>query len=160
MSFDTRAFRQALGRFPTGVTVVTVGSAESPKGMTVNSFASVSLDPPLILWSMDKKSSHYQTFTKAPNFTISVLGSDHRTVSDRLAKPGEHSLDGLALSPSANGVPGIADALAVLACRREATHEGGDHTIIVGQVTDFSFQKTGAPLVFYRGRYSALAEEG
>jgi flavin reductase (DIM6/NTAB) family NADH-FMN oxidoreductase RutF len=160
MSFDTRSFRQALGCFPTGVTVVTVGTAERPKGMTVNSFASVSLDPPQILWCMDRKSSHYHTFTKAQNFTVSVLGSAHRTVSDRLAKPGEHSLEGLALSKTENGVPGLADALAVLECRLQTVHEGGDHAIIVGRVEYFSFTKTGAPLVFFRGRYGALAEDG
>ena len=160
MSFDTRAFRQALGCFPTGVTVVTIGTQDAPKGMTVNSFASVSLDPPLILWCMDRKSSHYSAFTTMKNFTISVLGTTHRTVSDRLAKPGEHELDGLALVPTENGPPGLADALAMLECAREAIYDGGDHAIIVGRVLRFSSHNTGAPLVFFRGRYGALAEIG
>jgi len=160
MSFDTRAFRRALGCFPTGVTVVTVGAGKKPKGMTVNSFASVSLDPPLVLWCMDKKSAHYRTFTNAQNFTISVLGTTHETVSDRLAKPGEHELDGLELMPTKSGPPGLADALAVLECAREDVHEGGDHTIILGRVLDFSFHEKGEPLVFFRGRYGALSEKG
>jgi len=160
MSFDTRAFRYALGCFPTGVTVVTVGAGAAHIGMTVNSFASVSLDPPLVLWCMDLRSSHYQAFTKAKNFTISMLGSKHETVSVRLAKPGEHDLGGLELTPTENGPPGLADALAVLECVREKEHEAGDHTIIVGRVLRFSWHKTGAPLVFFRGRYGALAESG
>ncbi|MDE1985252.1 MAG: flavin reductase family protein [Alphaproteobacteria bacterium] len=160
MSFDTRAFRHALGCFPTGVVVVTAAAGKDPMGITVNSFASVSLDPPLVLWCMDRKSSRYQTFTTAKNFTISVLGSDHEAVSVRLAKPGEHELDGLVLVATEAGPPGLADALALLECAREAVYDAGDHAIIVGRVERFAWHKTGAPLVFFRGRYGALADNG
>ncbi len=160
MSFDTRAFRHALGCFPTGVVVVTAGAGKAPMGITVNSFASVSLDPPLVLWCMDRKSSRYRTFTTAKNFTISVLGSDHQPVSVRLAKPGEHKLDDLALVQTEAGPPGLADALALLECAHETVHDAGDHAIIVGRVLRFAWHKTGAPLVFFRGRYSALADAG
>ncbi len=158
MSFDARAFRNALGCFPTGVVVVTGGSDMSHMGITVNSFASVSLDPPLVLWCMDRKSSRYETFTNSPNFTISVLSSDHRTVSARLAQPGEHTLDGLPLEETESGPPGLADALAVLECARHAVHEGGDHAIIVGRVLRFRYRQTGKPLVYFRGGYGALAD--
>ncbi len=160
MSFDTRTFRNALGCFPTGVAVVTAGAGNAVMGITVNSFTSVSLDPPLVLWCMDRKSSRYRTFTTVKNFTISILGSAHRTVSVRLAKPGEHKLDGLPLAPTESGPPGLADSLALLECAREAVHDGGDHAIIIGRVLRVTWDKTGAPLLFFRGRYGALAEEG
>ena len=160
MSFDTREFRYALGCFPTGVVVVTASAGKVPMGITVNSFASVSLDPPLVLWCMSRNSSHYRTFTTATNFTISVLGSAHEKVSVRLAKPGEHKLDGLELVSTEAGPPGLADALAILECAREATHDGGDHTILVGRVLRFKWHKIGAPLVFHRGRYGSLVEDG
>ena len=109
---------------------------------------------------MDRKSSRYRTFTTAKNFTVSVLGSAHEAVSVRLATPGEHQLGDLALVETEAGPPGLADALAVLECAREAVHDGGDHAIIVGRVLHFRWQKTGAPLVFFRGRYGALADTG
>lgn len=158
MSFDTRAFRHALGCFPTGVVVVTAGPDAARMGITVNSFTSVSLNPPLVLWCMDRRSGRYETFTTSPIFTISVLANDHRSVSARLAKPGEHNLDGLALEATQNGPPGLADALAIFECAREAVHDGGDHAIIVGRVLAFRYRDTGAPLVFFRGGYRSLAE--
>ncbi|MDE2184457.1 MAG: flavin reductase family protein [Alphaproteobacteria bacterium] len=160
MTFDTRAFRYALGCFPTGVTVVTAGSEKARMGITVNSFASVSLDPPLVLWCMDRRSSRHRTFTTANNFTISVLRSDHQAVSARLAAPGEHKIDDLPLRSTENGPPGLADALAILECAREQVHDGGDHSIIIGRVLNFSWRKSGAPLVFFRGRYGSLSEPG
>ena len=154
MSFDTRAFRNALGCFPTGVTLVTAHSAERlPMGITVNSFTSVSLDPPLILWCARRRSHRFETFVNADAFTVSVLDATHQEVSARLAKPGEHRLDNVPLVATESGAPALADALAVFACRREAVYDGGDHAIIVGRVVEFSFRYVGAPLVFFRGRY-------
>src|ERR1700744_4705818 len=98
MSFDSRAFRDALGAFPTGVAVVTASGPDSHIGITVNSFTSVSLDPPLVLWCIDRRSRRYRAFADAKGFTISVLGSGHQEVSSRLAQPGEHNLDGIALT--------------------------------------------------------------
>src|ERR1700734_2661141 len=104
MSFDIRAFRQALGCFPTGVAVVIAALPEAhPLGITVNSFTSVSLDPPLVLWCLDRKSDRYHTFTNAPGYTISVLGTAHEEVSARLAKQGAHHLDGIELLPTELG---------------------------------------------------------
>lgn len=160
MSFSARSFRNALGCFPTGVVVVTAGSDASHKGITVNSFASVSLEPPLVLWCMDRKSGRYETFTNSANFTISVLSSDHKAVSARLARSGEHTLEGLTLEKTECGPPGLADALAVLECAREAVHEGGDHAIIVGRVLRFRYREIGQPLVYFRGRYGAIADSG
>jgi len=158
MSFDSRSFRDALGTFPTGVAVVTASGSESHIGITVNSFTSVSLDPPLVLWCMDRRSQRHDAFIAAPGFTISILGTKHREVSSRLAKPGEHALDGLPLKPTELGPPGLAEALAIFECARESTLPGGDHTILVGRVLRFSRSNAGAPLVYHRGKYSALAQ--
>jgi flavin reductase (DIM6/NTAB) family NADH-FMN oxidoreductase RutF len=157
MSFDSRAFRDALGDFPTGVAVVTAAGADRHIGITVNSFASVSLEPPLVLWCMDRRSQRHDAFVAAPGFTISILSALHREVSSRLARPGEHSLEGLALKPTELGPPGLADSLAIFECSRENTLEGGDHTILVGRVLRFARGGQGAPLVFFRGRYSGLS---
>jgi flavin reductase (DIM6/NTAB) family NADH-FMN oxidoreductase RutF len=160
MDFDTRAYRNALGCFPTGVAVVTAVSADRPPmGITVNSFASVSLDPPLVLWCVDRRSDRFHTFTNAPGFTISILGSGHRQVSARLARPGSHSLDGIPLRETELGPPALADALAVFECTREAVHAGGDHAILVGRVLRFSHRPKGEPLVFFRGRYRGVGDE-
>ena len=159
MSFDTRAFRQALGTFPTGVAVITtLTPAKRPLGITVNSFTSVSLEPPMVLWCLDKKSERYQTFTVAKGFTISVLGAAHEEVSARLARPGSHSLDNIPLIETKLGPPALADALAYFECASEAVHEGGDHGILVGRVLRFARHEAGAPLVYFRGRYGALAD--
>jgi flavin reductase (DIM6/NTAB) family NADH-FMN oxidoreductase RutF len=158
MSFDTRAFRLALGSFPTGVAVVTARADEAhPMGITVNSFTSVSLDPPLVLWCLDKKSDRYHVFTEARTFTISVLGTAHEDVSARLAKQGAHRLDGIALLDTELGPPALADALAIFECENEAAYEAGDHAILVGRVVRFARREAGAPLVFFRGRYGAIA---
>ncbi len=159
MTFDSRAFRTALGSFPTGVAVVTTtASAQHHLGITVNSFTSVSLDPPLVLWCMDKKSDRYHAFTKAKSYTVSILGTEHREVSARLATQGNHNLDGIALRATSLGPPALADALASFECEAEAMHEAGDHAILIGRVVRFSRHDDGAPLVFFRGKYGALAQ--
>jgi flavin reductase (DIM6/NTAB) family NADH-FMN oxidoreductase RutF len=157
--FDIRAFRDALGQFPTGVAVVTAagGGEASHIGITVNSFASVSLDPPLVLWCIDRRSRRHDPFVAAPGFTVSVLSADHKAVSARLAGPGEHSLDGLALFPTALGPPALIDSLAVFECARESVVEGGDHSVLIGRVLRFHRPQQGAPLVFFQGRYGSLA---
>jgi flavin reductase (DIM6/NTAB) family NADH-FMN oxidoreductase RutF len=159
MTFDSRAFRSALGAFPTGVAVVTTAlSAEHHMGVTVNSFTSVSLDPPMVLWCMDKKSDRYHAFTSAKSYTVSILGTGHQEVSSRLAKQGNHSLEGIALRATRLGPPALADALAVFECEAEAVHQAGDHAILIGRVVYFARDESdAAPLVFFRGKYGALA---
>ena len=159
MTFDARAFRTALGSFPTGVAVITTAaSAEHHLGITVNSFTSVSLDPPLVLWCVDRKSDRYQVFTKARSYTVNILGTEHQDVSSRLARQGSHSLDGIALVPTRLGPPALANAHAVFECEAQAVHEAGDHAILIGKVLRFARHEDGAPLVFYRGKYGALAQ--
>jgi len=168
--FDTKAFREALGCFPTGIAVMTVApvatatnskevAEASHMGITVNSFASVSLDPPLVLWCIDRRSRRYPAFAGAPGFTVSILASGHKAVSARLAGQGEHSLDGISLVPTELGPPALADSLAVFECARESVQDAGDHAILIGRVLRFwQNDGAGAPLVYFRGRYGALAQ--
>jgi 4-hydroxyphenylacetate 3-hydroxylase, reductase component len=158
MSFDIRAFRQALGSFPTGVAVVTTAEPGlHPIGITVNSFTSVSLDPPLVLWCLDRKSDRFERFMAAAKFTVSVLGTAHEDVSARLARPGAHALEGIDLLPTELGPPALAEALAIFECEAHAGHDGGDHAILIGRVVRFARRDAGAPLVYFRGGYGALA---
>lgn len=158
MPMDSRAFRDALGCFPTGVAVVTAGQGDQAAhiGITVNSFTSVSLEPPMVLWCMDRRSYRHDVFAQAGGFTVSILGSGHKDVSARLARPGEHSLDGIALLKTELGPPALADSLAVFECATEQKLAGGDHTIFLGRVLRFFRPSESPPLVFFRGRYSAL----
>ena len=169
MSFDSRAFRDALGAFPTGVAVVTAAPAadaaiagatpDSHLGITVNSFTSVSLDPPLVLWCIDRRSRRYHAFAAGTGFTISILGAGHREVSMRLARPGEHNLDGIALIPTALGPPALAEALAVFECALESVQDAGDHAVLIGRVLRFArHDEADAPLVYFKGKYGALAQ--
>lgn len=160
MDFDPKAFREALGWFPTGIAVMTAASTEASHiGITVNSFTSVSLDPPLVLWCIDRRSRRYPAFATAPGFTVSILASAHKAVSARLAGAGEHSLDGIALRETELGPPALADALAVFECARESEIAAGDHAILIGRVLRFArHEGAGAPLVYFRGRYGALAQ--
>ena len=160
MAMDSRAFRDALGCFPTGVAVVTAAGVDGHFGITVNSFTSVSLEPPLLLWCMDRRSRRHDIFVKAAGFTVSILGTDHKEVSSRLARPGEHALDGITLLETVLGPPALADSLAVFECAAEKMMEAGDHTILLGRVLRFSCPAASAPLVYFRGKYSALDQNG
>jgi len=160
MAMDSRAFRDALGCFPTGVAVVTAAGVDGHFGITVNSFTSVSLDPPLLLWCMDRRSRRHDIFVKAAGFTVSILGTDHKEVSSRLARPGEHALDGIALIETELGPPALADSLAVFECTADKMMEAGDHTILLGRVVRFFCPSASPPLVYFRGKYSALDQNG
>ena len=159
--FDARDFRDAVGWFTTGVTVITARAPDGAVyGVTANSFASVSLDPPLLLWCMDRRSQRHDIFVRAKGFTVSILGTEHKDVSSRLARPGEHALDGIALIETELGPPALADSLAIFECAAERKMEGGDHTILLGRVLRFSRPSQSAPLVYFRGKYSALQSNG
>jgi flavin reductase (DIM6/NTAB) family NADH-FMN oxidoreductase RutF len=160
MDFDIKGFRDAMGAFPTGIAVITAASQEmSHIGITVNSFTSVSLEPPLVLWCIDRRSRRYPHFAQAPGFTVSILASGHREVSARLARAGEHNLDGIALIPTELGPPALADSLAIFECARESVQDAGDHAILIGRVLRFArHDAAGAPLVFFQGKYGALAQ--
>jgi len=148
---DTRGLRDALGRFATGVTVITAQSALGPLGITANSFASVSLDPPLVLWSPAKASKRYPTFRDAERFAIHILGEDQEDVCRRFATDG-FDFDGADWSLGERDVPLLHGCLARFECRQKARHDGGDHDIIVGEVARAEWRE-GAPLIFSQGAY-------
>ncbi len=153
---NARTFRNALGAFTTGVTVVTIMSEHGPTGVTVNSFASVSLDPPLVLWSLSKNSSKHELFLNTEHYAIHVLEASQFSLSRRFTRGGT-GFDGLDWTSSADGVPVIADTLARFECVRFAMHDGGDHTIMIGRVLRAA-QREGEPLCFSRGSFGHFAQ--
>lgn len=154
---DVRRFRNALGWFTTGVAVVTTRvGAGAPIGITVNSFSSVSLDPPLVLWCLDKKSDTLEAFEAATHFTVNVLREEHQEISSRLSRKGDHSLAGLAVVDRESGCPALEQALAHFECEVEARHDAGDHVIMIGRVLNFDYAEDGRPLLYHRGGYQML----
>lgn len=153
---DPRRLRDALGRFATGVTVITtVDEAGNRYGMTANSFNSVSLDPPLILWSMAKSSRSLDTFQNCEHFAVHILGDHQEELATRFASKAEDRFAGFATYPGAGGVPLFDDCAAHLECRTENAIEGGDHIIFIGRVLNFEFCDRD-PLLFHAGRYARL----
>lgn len=152
---DARAFRAALGAFATGVTVITTRRLQGPMGITANSFASLSLDPPLVLWSPARASRRFEAFAGAGHFAIHVLAADQGTLAAHFSRQGE-DFDLPGVTQTASGAPMLPGCLAVFDCRREALHEGGDHAIVVGRVLQVHHQPGGAPLVFSAGAYGGF----
>ena len=152
---NRRLFRDALGKFATGVTVITTRTAEGPVGMTVNSFASVSLDPALVLWSVAKSSGRYEVYRHAKYYAIHVLREDQTELALDFARNAD-AFDNCEWRDNEHGVPLLRHSLARFECVQEATHEGGDHTIIVGKVIGFSKQD-GKSLVFASGSFGAFS---
>jgi flavin reductase (DIM6/NTAB) family NADH-FMN oxidoreductase RutF len=144
-------FRHALGQFATGVTIVTCQGPNGPMAITANSFNSVSLDPALVLWSSSKTSKRYPAFVNAQHYAIHILGADQIDICKRFAKSADH-FEGLSWSYSKTGVPLLDGCLARFECKLSAHHEGGDHTIIVGEVQDFE-TNNGTPLIFAQGDF-------
>ena len=150
-----RAFRAALGAFATGVSVVTMRGGTGPLGITANSFASLSLDPPLVLWSPARASRRYEAFAGAEHFAIHVLAADQGALAAHFARQGE-DFDLPGVTQTASGAPMLPGCLTVFDCRREALHEGGDHAIVVGRVLQVHHRPGGAPLVFSAGAYGGF----
>lgn len=154
---DTRELRRTLGQFATGVTIVTCLAEDgAPVGMTANSFSSVSLDPPLVLWSLDRRARSFPAFSAARHFAFSVLAQDQVELSNRFAQPGVEKFATVDWRPGIAGVPLIPDPAAHFECTQHATFDGGDHLIVVGRVERFVRYDRRA-LVFAHGRYGAVA---
>jgi flavin reductase (DIM6/NTAB) family NADH-FMN oxidoreductase RutF len=148
-----REFRNALGAFATGVTVVTTRAADgTPHGLTVNSFAAVSLDPRLVLWSQSIRAPSFALFASAAHFAVNVLALDQLELSRCFARPAPDKFAGVHFDEGLDGVPVLTGAAAAFECRAFARYPGGDHVIHVGEVERFSYTKR-APLMFARGRY-------
>ena len=144
---DAGALRRVMGTFPTGVTVVAARREDrGPVGLTVNSLTSVSLDPPLVLVCIDREASSHDAIVETGSFAVSILGAHQADVARRFA--------GVA---SATGDPVVQGCVAWITCTLEAVHQGGDHSILVGRVTEADADE-GASLVFYRGRFRRVAE--
>jgi flavin reductase (DIM6/NTAB) family NADH-FMN oxidoreductase RutF len=153
---DTRPFRRCLGKFATGVTVVTcVDKQGRPCGTTANSFSAVSLDPPLILWNIAKVSNSLDAYLEAAHFVVNVLSSQQENISAHFARSDHTQFDGIEYSMSANGAPVLPDTIATFECRTREVHDCGDHHIIVGEVAAYS-SNDGNPLLFYDSGYRRL----
>ena len=153
-----RRLREALGCFVTGVTVITTcdGGGE-PLGLTANSFSSVSLEPPLVLFSLARTADCFAAFESANTFAVNVLGADQEALSGRFATKDADKWSGTAWRPGRGGCPLIDGAIATFECRVAARHEGGDHVIYVGEVIGFAHGRDGDPLAFFRGRYARVS---
>jgi flavin reductase (DIM6/NTAB) family NADH-FMN oxidoreductase RutF len=154
----SRNLRDALGCFATGVTLVTINCADGPMGFAANSFAALSLDPALVLWSPAKSSRRFPHYLAARDYAIHVLPHDAQPVLSRFVTGGP-GFEGLAHTCNAEGVPVLDFALARFDCRQHATHDGGDHVIIVGEVLRATYQP-GPPLIFNRGQYGSFSPLG
>ena len=156
-SLDSKGFRQALGQFVTGVTIVTtIDENDQPIGITANSFSSVSLEPPLVLWSLSTNASSKKAFSDAKYFGVHVLTSTQQELSDRFATTGIDKFSGIEWSLGLGSVPLLREYVALFQCRTAHQFPVGDHIIFVGEVLQFC-KTNKRPLVFHGGRY-ALAE--
>lgn len=158
IELDVKDFRRALAQFPTGVTVITTRDEKGePIGVTASSFNSVSMDPPLILWSIDKGAYSLSTFKEAEHFAVNVLSRDQVDVSNRFASRGEDKFSGIEFNDGIGGSPILDDYAAQFECKTWAVYEGGDHIILVGEVLDYRYKDMNEPLVFARGSYAVSA---
>ncbi|THF62163.1 flavin reductase family protein [Pseudothauera rhizosphaerae] len=158
---DSRLLRQAFGQFATGVTVITARDGDGrPVGVTASSFNTVSLSPPLVLWSLDRRALSFGAFAEARHFAVHVLAAHQRTLSDRFARAATDKFAALALDGGIGGVPLIAGVDTVFECETEHRYEGGDHLILVGRVLRLSLPAAPPePLLFCHGRYASVAAE-
>ncbi len=151
-----RALRDAFGSFATGVTIVTTTAPSGADiGLTANSFSSVSLDPPMVLWSLARTSMSIEAFRSSAYFAVHILSADQETLSTQFASKGIDRFGGLALERGPDGIPMLPDCMARFACKLAYQYEGGDHVIFVGEIVDFSHSAR-KPLVFHGGRYGML----
>ena len=156
-SLDCREFRRTLGTFATGVTVITaLGRDGKPLGMTISSFNSVSLDPPLILWCLSLSSPSLEAFRSASHYAVNVLSADQEALSNRFASRSGNRFAEVSTRPGLAGVPLIEGCCAWFECTQHAHYAGGDHLIFVGYVEQFAQDETMAPLIFHGGNYRRL----
>ena len=152
--FSTQDFRTSLGMFATGVTIVTARDANGKRvGLTANSFNSVSMDPPLVLWSLSRAAGSVPAFTSGSHYAINILASEHRDLAERFASRHPDRFEGLALREGVGGAPIIEGAAAVFECFNRSRYEEGDHIIFVGEVERCERRAGASPLIFHGGRF-------
>ena len=157
-TIDPAEFRQVLGAYPTGVCAITATTNDgTPAGMVIGSFTSVSLDPPLVGFLPDKKSSTWPLIEAAAHFCVNVLASDQQDVCRQLAGKGPDKFAGLDMALSDHGHPVIANAIAQIDCDIHAVIDAGDHWFVLGKVLSLKLARDGDPMLFHRGRYGGFA---
>jgi flavin reductase (DIM6/NTAB) family NADH-FMN oxidoreductase RutF len=156
-SFDSARYRQIMGHFCTGVTIITAMDDGEPVGLTAQSFTSLSLEPPLILFCPGLTSSTWPRIKSAGQFCVNILGEQQEAVCRTFAVSGADKFAETAWTPSdVTGAPVLDDVLAWVDCTLESEHDGGDHVIVVGRVVDLSLEQEGKPLLFYRGGFGTF----
>ncbi|MGB3771500.1 MAG: 3-hydroxy-9,10-secoandrosta-1,3,5(10)-triene-9,17-dione monooxygenase reductase subunit [Rhodococcus sp. (in: high G+C Gram-positive bacteria)] len=160
---DPRAFRSVLGRFCTGITIITTVDEGSPVGFACQSFSALSLDPPLIMFCPGKMSRSWAAIERAGSFCVNILGENQQSTCARFGSPEPDKFAGVDWTPTELGSPALNGSLAHIDCTVERTADGGDHTIVIGRVhslTDATHSPNnviaGRPLLFYRGQYTAV----
>jgi len=157
VSIDSAEFRRILGHYPTGVCAVTANIDGAPVGMVVGSFTSVSLDPPLVAFFPDRKSTTWPKIEIAGRFCVNVLSHNQRAVCQALSSKAENKFEGVAHRTSDFGPPIIEDSVAWIDCDLDAVHEAGDHFIVIGRVRSLDVANAGNPLLFLKGGYGQFA---
>ncbi|PSR37904.1 MAG: flavin reductase [Sulfobacillus thermosulfidooxidans] len=155
---NSQLFRKTMGHFATGVSVILAELTPDLHAMTANSLTSVSLDPPLILVSVDHNARMHTAMTLGAPFTVNILKASQSQLSTRFANPHPPAnlFENLTLIPAPHGIPYLAAALAYIACRVEAIYPGGDHSVVLGRVEDMAVLSEDPPLLFYQGQYRTL----
>jgi flavin reductase (DIM6/NTAB) family NADH-FMN oxidoreductase RutF len=153
MPVDPSVVRRLRGRFVAGITVVTTLQGDRPDGITVSSFTVASLEPPLVLVCLDRKSRHHEILPSVGRFAVGILGDDQEELSNRFAGKGEDKFAGVAWRRGELGVPLLEGCLATMECTLESTIPVGDHSVFVGRIERASIREEGEPLLYYRGGY-------
>lgn len=153
---DPLLYRSVMGAFPTGVAIITTARDDGYRcGVTVSSFNTVSIEPPLILWSLSLRAPSYEVFRDANHFSVNILAADQAEVALQFARPADDKFSGIELAPDTTVAPLIRNALAHIECRLANRFPGGDHEIMLGEVLKLR-QREGQPLVFQRGAFRTL----
>jgi flavin reductase (DIM6/NTAB) family NADH-FMN oxidoreductase RutF len=158
MPFDSKLQRKIMGQFATGVTVVTTGEGAARTGLTVSSFTSLSLDPPLILVAIDNRSTSRDDIRRNGSFAVSILSVDQEEASRKFATPGPKDFSTFAWKTAVTGAPILEGSLAWVDCRLHSVLPGGDHEIFVGEIVAGDAGETQAPLLYYSGKYRRVSE--
>ncbi|MBD20358.1 MAG: flavin reductase [Rhodospirillaceae bacterium] len=158
MTIDTKEFRNTVGCFATGITVITTVDVDGlPIGLTANSFTSVSLDPPMVLFCLDRKVASFESFAVGKGFAVNILSSNQVDVSNRFAQSGPDKWEGFDYDTWDSGVPIIPDCLANIECRGHSILDAGDHVIVIGEVNNLaSASEDVKPILYYRGGYKEI----
>jgi flavin reductase (DIM6/NTAB) family NADH-FMN oxidoreductase RutF len=158
MPIEKNQLRQVMGHFATGVTIITTFNKDGQMhGLTANAFTSVSLEPPLLLISVDKKAESYPAFEESKVFTVNILADEQEALSRKFAVSGGNKFEGVAYRRGANGAAILDGTLAHIECTLYASYEGGDHSLYLGEIQEAEVRE-GKPLVFYRGGYRAIGD--